>query len=205
MEDSTSLISPHPLPPLPTDAAIHPANVYKPKPSKYTSAELFHYTLRRRHDHSQPDACLQHDPRTARLTNRPYPFNLFRQSRLAEELPAVALASPLQPSQKKCPSHHGHWHESSNYYSPVECSVCLCAGDCQSDGPVFWMCDACAIRICGSCRLAYDAGGGSLMMRKYNDGSRTAEARACAARGKENVRGRERPSEARDRAYRSQG
>lgn len=57
--------------------------------------------------------------------------------------------------------------------------------------------------------MAHDAGGVPALMRKYNDGSGTAEARYHPVRGKENMRvnigGKGRDGEVRSRGYRSHG
>jgi len=115
------------------------------------------------------------DPRTARLTRMPYPDCLFRN----EPCSNVALALPILPSQLSCHGKHSVWHislsTSMSSPVPVECNVCLCAGDCGTAAEDFWTCGFCSLRVCSECRLVFETRGREGLMRRIIDGSESEE------------------------------
>lgn len=158
-------------------------------PKEFFTKSLYH-RQRRRHD--SPPENIRNDPRTARLLRKPFPDNLVRDNKIPTDPTRTGLARPLLASQKECRNGHAHWHESSNDISPVECGICLCAGDCLTDTAVFYICEGCALRVCTECKGFHDTGGMRALRGRYKDGSRTIEARGQRSRGKENARsGRE--------------
>ncbi|GAB7345162.1 hypothetical protein MBLNU457_3547t1 [Dothideomycetes sp. NU457] len=150
---------PHPLPSLPPTTS--PPRAYTPRLGKLSPKEFFtkslYHNQRRRHD--SPPENVRNDPRTARLLRKPFPDNLVRDNKVPTDPTRTGLATPLLASQKECRSGHAHWHESSNDISPVECGICLCAGDCQMDTAIFYICEGCALRVCAECKGFHDNGG----------------------------------------------
>ena len=178
----------HPLPSLP--ATTSPPRAYAPRLTKLSPAEFFSKSLHQaqRRPHDPPPENVKNDPRTARLLRKPYPDNLVRDNKVPTDLTRTGLATPLLASQKECGDGHARWHESNNFISPVECGICLCAGDCLTDTALFFQCGSCALRVCTECKGSHDAGGMRACMARYKDGSRTAEARGQSRKGKENAR-----------------
>ncbi|GAM85865.1 hypothetical protein ANO11243_038740 [Dothideomycetidae sp. 11243] len=157
-----------------TDAA--PCRVYRPPRSKYPPSEVFRRALSRQHPLPPPRG-MEPSARTTRLLRRAWPGNLFRDDLTPTQRNRCALALPLSSTQKNCPGNHGKWYETSNLLHPVECAICLCASDCPSDTAVSWMCEYCAIRICAECRAVLDASGMPRLMSRFEDGSKTVEAK----------------------------
>ena len=145
---------------------------YKPHNAKNASpSELFHAVHRKKHSHTTTPHTTDH--RAIRLLRKSYPANLFRDSPNQQ----IALAMPLAPRHYNCPTAHKTWHQISAYVSPVECAICLCAGDCRGDGDAFWSCSSCCLRICDSCRTIHVHEGTKALTERYNDGEHTAEAK----------------------------
>ncbi|TKX27323.1 hypothetical protein C1H76_0160 [Elsinoe australis] len=162
--------------------------IYRPR-IKYSPAELFRRTLAKQHMLPPPRG-KDPSPRTVRLLRRPYPFNLVRDDPAHGSANIrYALAPPISASQRSCHTHHPKWYEASNLMHPVECAICLYAGDCESDTKVAWMCGFCALRICAECRSVFDEKGMKGLMKRERDGGRTVEARRGRAGGRKSTVG----------------
>ncbi|KAF4554254.1 Hypothetical protein D9617_5g071310 [Elsinoe fawcettii] len=168
--------------------------VYRPR-NKYSPAQLFRRTLAKQHPLPPPRG-RDPSPRIFRLLRRPYPLNLIRDDATSTSThPAVAnvryaLAPPILASQRFCHLHHAAWHELGNLWHAVECAICLCAGGCESDTKIMFMCDFCAIRICAECRQVFEEAGIMGLMKRERSGAATVEARRGRANGRNSMANR---------------
>ncbi|PNS15278.1 Ubiquitin carboxyl-terminal hydrolase 45 [Sphaceloma murrayae] len=149
--------------------------IYRPR-NKYPPAEMFRRTLVKQHMLPPPRG---KDPssRIVRLLRRPYPLNLVRDSPIPGTGIHYALSDVINPAQRHCHTGHAKWYETNQMLHPAECAVCLCAGDCEHDSKVGWMCGFCGLRVCGECRARFAEKGMRGLMARERDGSKTVEAR----------------------------
>lgn len=150
-----------------------PPKPYTPVQSKCSPVELFRQARYRHHPHLN-ELSDEITPQVARLLRTSYPHNLFRDpdpSSTPGRRTRVAIALPIEPSQRECYGQHDKFFETCQSSTPVECAICACAGDCDEDedGDVFWMCEWCALRICGQCKQRCQGQGAVALLASVQD------------------------------------